>query len=30
MPRGPDELFTAPQVDELLSILDEVRMRAIA
>ena len=30
MPRGPDGLFTAPQVDELLSILDEVRMRAIA
>jgi type I restriction enzyme R subunit len=29
-PRGPDGLFTKPQVQELLAILDQVRSAAIA
>jgi type I restriction enzyme R subunit len=29
-PRGPDELFTSSQLDELLTILDEVRAAALA
>jgi type I restriction enzyme, R subunit len=29
-PRGPDELFTSEQVDQLLRVLEEVRARAVA
>jgi type I restriction enzyme, R subunit len=29
-PRGPDGLFTSPQLDALLVILDQVRAAAIA
>lgn len=29
-PQGVDGVFTSPQVDELISILDDVRQRAIA
>ena len=29
-PRGPDGLFTSPQLHELLAILDEVRSAALA
>ena len=29
-PRGPDGLFTTPQVQELLDILDQVRAAAVA
>jgi type I restriction enzyme R subunit len=29
-PRGPDDLFTAPQLEELLAILDRVRATALA
>jgi type I restriction enzyme R subunit len=29
-PQGPDGLFTSPQVDELVLILDEVHARAVA
>jgi hypothetical protein len=28
--RGPDELFTAPQLDELLAVLDQVKASALA
>jgi len=29
-PRGPDELFTASQLDELLAVLDQIRGAALA
>ena len=29
-PRGPDELFSATQLDELLAVLDQVRAAALA
>ena len=29
-PQGVDGVFTSPQVDELISVLDEIRKRAIA
>ena len=29
-PQGPEELFTSPQVDELISLLEEVYGRALA
>jgi EcoEI R protein C-terminal len=29
-PRGPDELFTSAQLDELFGVLDEVRKSALA
>jgi type I restriction enzyme, R subunit len=29
-PQGPDGLFTSPQVDELVSLLEEVYTRAVA
>jgi type I restriction enzyme R subunit len=29
-PRGPDGLFTSVQVDELLAVLDQVRVAALA
>jgi type I restriction enzyme R subunit len=29
-PRGPDGLFTSPQMDALLAVLDQVRAAAVA
>lgn len=29
-PRGPDGLFSAPQLDELLAVLDQVKASALA
>ena len=29
-PRGPDGLFTSSQVDELIAVLDQVKLSAIA
>jgi type I restriction enzyme R subunit len=29
-PQGPDAIFSAPQVDELLAVLDQVRAAAVA
>ena len=29
-PRGPDGLFTSPQLDELLAVLDQIRAAAMA
>jgi type I restriction enzyme R subunit len=29
-PQGPDGLFTSPQIDELLSLLDDVYAHAVA